>query len=210
MKPKSIVTAYHCKACGAVCLPGEKFCRWCRTRYEDDAIESINFCESGVRLLAECGNDFVYFPIKEMTEVRNVPVEIWAERDTFGRVHRTITGLCDLGVTKFEIQYSRKAAEKFQKMVHRRNVNMRVEIGSMNQGYAFTGSFIGLQQTIIPGDENQNKLDVSVLPHDIKGWEQLEDEPPEDLRCPNCGAPIKSRFGCCDYCTGWVEYMKGV
>ena len=27
----------------------------------------------------------------------------------------------------------------------------------------------------------------------------------DELRCPNCGAPIKSRLCACDYCGGWSE-----
>lgn len=27
----------------------------------------------------------------------------------------------------------------------------------------------------------------------------------EGLRCPNCGAPVRSRYGACDYCSGWTE-----
>ena len=27
----------------------------------------------------------------------------------------------------------------------------------------------------------------------------------KEMRCPNCGAEIRSRYGACPYCSGWSE-----
>lgn len=42
-----------------------------------------------------------------------------------------------------------------------------------------------------------------MIDSDIKAFDTVV---PDEMSCPNCGAPIKSKYGCCDYCGGWVEW----
>ena len=206
MKPKSIVTAYHCKACGAVCRPTERLCRHCQTKYENEACASMDFRRNEVRLLAACGSDYVYFPVKSLTEL-DAPMEIEATRWSDGTLHR-VQGLRDVSSTNFLIVYDSNTLQKIVNMRKRGIVDMRVEMGAMDDGFSFSGYFPATWTPTFTAEANKT-MEVSVIATKLNGWIPLNDVP-DDVRCPNCGAPIKSRFGCCDYCTGWVEWTKAI
>ncbi len=207
MKPKSIVTAYHCKACGAVCRPTERLCRHCQTKYENEACSSMDFHKNEVRLLAACGDDYVYFPVKQLTAFSDPPtVEVTRYDDKLHR--RYVTGLRDVCRTELTVIYDKNAVQKFANMRKSGILDMRIEMGAMDTGFSFSGYFANNWIPLNTAEANKT-MDISVIPIEVNGWVPLGDVP-DDVRCPNCGAPIKSRFGCCDYCTGWVEWTKTI
>ena len=205
LKPKSYVTAYHCMACGAPCAKDTMICPYCRTRYEDDAVDSIFGSKS--RLLVDCGHDFVYFPIEEIEEFNPSP-EIDCTLASDYQVRR-IPGLRDAGDTfNLGVATTQNTLKKFDNVQKLGIVKMRVEIGGFHSGFDVTGSFsYMLSEMNGVGEVAMSKL--AITPYSCIGWQRLR-EPPTDLRCPNCGAPINSRTGCCDYCTGWVEWVDGI
>ena len=210
LKPKSYVTAYHCMACGAPCAKDTLICPYCRTRYETDAQESISFWGSDkfkVRMMMASDRNFVYFPVWELGEI-NEPQTIDIGQGIDGRLHR-IPHLNAFPIdVKIKIPATLETLKKESKMRKEGNVQIRIEINQMDRAFRFDGYMAETRLTSV-GVNEPYTLDLSVIPTKLSGWEYLR-ELPTDLRCPNCGAPINSRTGCCDYCTGWVEWVDGI
>ena len=207
MKPKTYITAYHCMACGAPCEKDTLYCRYCKTRYEADAIDSFEIAHSKVRLLADCGNDYVYFPVHEVGAY-NPPPAIDFGRSEDGRLHR-IVGIMDIPDTiDVTVYASKNLLSKQLAMQNKASMKLRFEINGIADGFNLEGYFSDTT-TVFEHPDSGARCIFKIIPTKDVGWQRLKD-PPVDIRCPNCGAPINSRYGCCDYCTGWVEYVNGI
>lgn len=206
MKPKTYITAYHCMACGAPCEKDTLYCRYCKTRYEADAIDSFEIAHSKIRLLADCGNDYVYFPVHEVGAYTPKTFEVGRTEDNF---LRRIPGLRDPGDTfDLTVYATPNIIRKQLAMKNKGIVKMRIEIAGVSSSFNMEGYFS--EMSLLYGSPNEEmRSDLKIIPTKDVGWLRMKD-PPVDIRCPNCGAPINSRYGCCDYCTGWVEYVNGI
>ena len=205
LKPKTYITAYHCMACGAPCDKDTLVCKYCRTRYGEDAIESIQFSQGkSMRLMADCGNNFVYFPLSSLDE-KVIEVGGTSYHDAYGMLHRVA------GIEQIKLDVGFHVNDIVMKKLYARiktgAVKMRIETGWSDQAYDFDGYFDELHSEYVVGCVPNHEM--TIMPYGRVNKKRLDD-PPVDTRCPNCGAPITSRLGCCDYCTGWVEYVNGI
>lgn len=208
IKPKSIVTAYHCLACGAPCRPNDLYCSYCKQRYDRRFTDSVLVSSSRARLLVKNKMDYVYFPLFEVTEYDFRPLtDITISED--GHYRRYIHGIKDPGddITTI-VTMTDDMRRKLAHMQKDLETDFKIEIAGFNNSFSFKGYTSHISQEFpLYGIGAQSELHV--VPTGFIGWKPMPTEP-TDLTCPNCGAPIKSRFGCCDYCTGWVEWVDEI
>lgn len=191
-------TAYHCPKCGGITEPTKKYCEYCE---RDLSIRSENHNGRAIRLLVDCEN-FIYFDsLTRLEFINNHPtIECTCLEDTHRRM---IQGKPEVKFTIW-MPTNRRSVEilkqdylglKTIRLEHLgADLSFEAESYISNAGIdMFQTSDIAMVQIefVTVSDMVQGKA----IPQDVLS----------EMRCPNCGAPIKSRYGACDYCSGWVE-----
>ena len=188
------VTAYHCPRCGAVTEPTKKYCEYCE---RDLSIRRDN--KSRVRLLIDSG-DYIFVDTVKNIEFVSTPqvIEATCLEDTYTR---TILGnysrrfSVDLDSNGRTLELS----PFFKDGIHK----VRLECLDMDLGY---------EQECYLGNTIKDYIGERITTHmefiGVGGYTQGTAIPSEiikEMRCPNCGAEITSRYGACPYCSGWSE-----
>lgn len=195
------ITSYHCPRCGGVAKPSQRFCEWCGREL---SILIPNVSKKPVRVMVESDNGYIHLnDVLEIGEVAMMPetIDCTALGDvtsTYIARHRTVQPTWDI---VFPASY--RAQETIEKIKARQDMKVRIEAG---EKYAWEMiADAPKQMPVLDAIEDKTtlSLDVSefiglvpVIPEKIMN---------EGIRCKNCGAPLKSRIGACDYCGGWNE-----
>lgn len=193
---------YHCRHCGAPVEPGQERCSYCDqiAKYR----KFIGGKNKPLTLLIDTDNDFVNFnEITSIDSIESEPeyIDVTSWDDTSRHFIRGRS--TDSGKIMFEIPYTERGSELISKLLPK-VYRMRFEINGTNIAYE-TKAFVGnVEAKITPNTISKAKITL-IRDDDLK---ILELEQPRGLTCPNCGAPIISRYGACGYCGGWLEYVS--
>ncbi len=192
-------TAYHCPRCGGTTEPTKKYCEFCE---RDLGIRSENHNKNAIRLLVNC-EEFIYF-------------DSLTRFETIGDC-RTLDCTC-LEDNQRHYMEPRGYGMRFTIWLpsNRRSIEIlnRNYQGIKTIRLEHLGADIGFEAESYVGNVNiemasSNEISmteinfVTVSPP-VQG-KAIPDNILSEMRCPNCGAPIKSRYGACDYCSGWSE-----
>lgn len=191
------VTAYHCPRCGSPTEPTKKYCDYCE---RDLAIRSKNHGNNKIRLLIDCGN-YVFFDNIINFENTSTPqtIDCTTLDDSYCR---TITGI-NYNTFSVTMPSSARTAELFRldyKGIHRiRFEHLGTDIGFEQECYISNAL-----SEMTSADIVLNKIEFEGISETVIG-KAIPQDVLAELRCPNCGAPVNSRYGACPYCSGWVE-----
>ena len=198
------VTAYHCPKCGGITEPSKKYCEYCERELLLQRYEGKRNVKS--RFLIYCANDYVYFnEILQLESDRHEPQIIdTTTLDDYYMHHRA--GIQEPPKFEIELPFNARGRELFSLIDFRKSYKMRIEMQLGNGlGTAWdVDSFINSVVSEIRPHEMITQRISLIGMTDLKESENLIPmDILENLRCPNCGAPIKSQYGACDYCGGW-------
>lgn len=197
-KMKYNLTAYHCPNCGGIGDPKLGKCLYCGGKFFYKEPKKRK-----VRVLIDGYRDYVYYDNildMEIEEHCNTATYI----DTTGEYH-----LANWGGRSAEIRLIIPATNDGVRKTLQLRENIRE---TRNARIEFLERDLALETKCYLGNSKIEDLStLSVAKHyitlvteeDIRKFDTVV---PEGCTCPNCGAPIKSRYGCCDYCSGWVEW----
>ena len=201
-RTKEIVSAYHCSRCGGIASPNETLCPYCSQEL-DKWWQSIHLNKPKVwRVVA---NDVYLNSVVQFSDMYTTPHEI--EVATLSDNTRTyVYGIRDDSVCTIELMYTRHTMEQMD-FIDRQQGSLRFEFLNAS-GDDRTFEAYGYFNCKLFSHEVGEimKATLEFKPDKIIGWKNLMI--PETLTCPNCGAKINSRYGCCDYCGGWVEWVR--
>lgn len=202
------ITAYHCKHCGAPTKPGKELCDWCgmgiASKYNPIPEKYRKYLKKSVRVLIDAGADFIYFDsvssvggiCTEPEEIEVTTLDSSSQNFVLGREIYTPSW-------NFTMPYTKRGLELFNKLDKDKTYNMRLELLDIDKAFEMSIK----PQELTPMAISQDCLmecEVSFAPERIDGFKDLMT--PDTMTCPNCGAPVKSHYGACDFCSGWLEY----
>ena len=179
------IIAYHCRHCGAPVDPEQEICGFCNKPIQYNGRVGKRMA----RVLIDSGNDFVYFD--QITEIESEPIQNEISyRTADGYLHRIVENpRYDIAV---KMPMTERSAELLSTLDFKKRYTVKIEIANI-QTYEMK-TYLEPQMP-----------DISInQASDIKNYFL---EIPNGVFCPNCGALLKSRYGACDYCNGWVEYL---
>ena len=191
------VTAYHCPRCGSPTEPTKKYCDYCS---RDLAIRNKDHNKNKFRILIDCGN-YVFFDSLRNIEIIEKPSMIDATMLEDG-TRRFLQGTPECRMI-VDFALSERSME-LMKLNYLGFHKIRLEHLGLDVSYeqeCFISTFV-------------NEITHSVLVHqriELVGvgnrttGTAIPKEVMDTFRCPNCGAPVKSRYGACEYCSGWIE-----
>ena len=192
---KQKVIAYHCLRCGGTADPNTGLCPYCSQELHKWH-ESQNH---KVRMLV--GNQYIADVCEIAPYEPQHEIEVTSLSDN---VKTYITGIVDTPDIDVSVYYTRHTIEQLDYM-ERYEQEVKFEIlGNFDKVFTFHGvprisnTFAEVGKPVM--------VNISFSPRDVQGWGDLK--VPDNLICPNCGAEIKSRFGCCEFCGGWVEWIR--
>lgn len=190
------VTAYHCPRCGGVTKPTKRYCEYCEREL---GLRRLN--KNKMRLIVDCG-EYVYFDA--ITNIITTENYNTIEATTLGdSCRKMISSPVVYRTMEVTFNMDERGRELLKlglyKIKRIRLENIEADIGYEQDAYLGDMSFINPTEQIILG---RMKL-VGYGKSEI--GRAIPQEVMKELRCPNCGAPIKSRYGACDYCSGWSE-----
>ena len=191
------VTAYHCPRCGGVTDPKKKYCDYCSRDLEIRRKEN----KRQIRMLIDCGN-YVFFD-----EVRNIKTTC---TPTMIEVSTLADGRCSfikgrqentLSVTMAtDTERGRELSELLHSGIHK----VRFELLYADLGYEQECYVTKISQNFYSAATGLQEIDF-VGVGEAKTGGAIPQEVLDEFTCPNCGAPILSRYGACTYCSGWSE-----
>lgn len=193
------VEKYHCPKCGAGTDPRKKFCEWCG---RDLNIRQENKNKDKFRLLVNCGEYVFFDDIYRLQQNTSVPeIECTCLEDT---QRHSVFGT---PVMSFEIEmFCTDRARELMELPYQGIKDIRFEHLGFDKAYEMQ-SFVSSVEI-----QNRNLYKVSTVNIRFEQYKPakiydhaIPDEILDIMRCPNCGAPIMSRFGACSYCSGWSE-----
>ena len=193
---------YHCRHCGAPVEPGKERCSYCEqiARYQ----KFVGGKGKLLTLLVDTDNDFVNF--NEITNISSTSdysdtIDCTMLGDSRGRY---ILGRdFNTGRIELDMPFTERGHELIQKLKPR-VYRMKFEINGTKIAYE-TKAYIGEIQTEWSNSDVRTAHITLIRDDDMK-YSELEQ--PKGLTCPNCDAPIISRYGACGYCGGWLEYVS--
>lgn len=196
------ITAYHCPKCGGATEPTKKYCDFCER--ELLAQQYLKERKLKKRVLIDCGKDFVNF--NEIIDVGTIADEPQVIDCTCLEDHHLhhIQGVRASSPTfDFVIPLTDRGKE-LNSLIDNERHKVRFEVASLGREMAceMDGFISSEVRQVMWGNVSTQKICIDAM--DFKMFDHvIPDEVLEDFRCPNCGAPVKSRYGACDYCGGW-------
>lgn len=192
------IRAYHCPRCGSVTEPTKKYCEYCE---RDLAIRSNN--KNKIRLLIDCG-DYIYFD-----NISNIDLQEryeYLDATTLYDSMRQMIPSEPIYDISFKLPITLRGRELSSKLGQDyRSHKIRLEHLGANIAYEATALFYSSQIEII----DPKSIAMQTVRFEGVGGRNYDSAIPKevltDMRCPNCGAPIRSQYGACDYCSGWNE-----
>jgi len=196
-KMKYSLTAYHCPNCGGIGDPKLGKCPYCGGKFIYKEPKKRK-----ARVLIDGYRDYVYYDnILDMEIEEHCNIERYI--DSMGTCHLANRGRC--AEIRLIIPATNDGVRKTLQLWHSLNAVRDARIEFLDRDLALeTKCYLGNSKI-----EDLSTLSVAkhyitlVTDGDMQAFDTVV---PEGCTCPNCGAPIKSRYGCCDYCSGWVEW----
>ncbi len=198
--------SYHCRNCGGNTDPEKEYCDYCsgQLMLKRFINTSLTNKRKDVRLLIACGNDFINFdtitkidsyseepPQIEITTLDDATPHYMVGRNTSHDLS------CDFVVND-------RTKDLFGKLKENKRYDIRVEFPYMDICYEL-GGYPVIQPLEVGGVNKQMIATLNIMQGtDLKYYDGII---PQNAYCPNCYAPVTSRYGCCDYCGGWVEWV---
>lgn len=207
--PKTLykVTAYHCPKCGGITKPGKRYCEYCGR----DLIDEKSFITQipKARILVEGSNGLVNFnTMREFSFEEEQPPAIEATSladTTFKRyVPRIAYSVFTINA---ELAFSQRTGELIS-LIGNSVKKIRFELKLPGYEMALEArSYIHKEVIDLrPNEIATVGIDFNMDGEDISFFDNVIPKYIlDDMTCPNCGAPIRSRLGTCDYCGGWNE-----
>jgi len=191
------ITAYHCPWCGGATNPYEKVCRYCLNK-----MARIGRKSRDVRVLINCGEDYVYFDdiITVSRQIHEPSVDI----DMDGRRYYSLASQREETFSVDMILTER--SQKLYEMIGWLKPNdIRFEFLAKDRAIETRG-YPTIEMT---SSSYIRSVWTATLTFQTFGDTKIYDTAvPKGITCPNCGAEITSKYGACDYCGGWVEWAK--
>lgn len=205
--PKTLykVTAYHCPRCGGITNPNKKYCEYCERELLDNKMFVKQKPE--FRILVEGNNGLVNFNGIRSFNIEQEPIAI--DTTSFNSIWKKyVPGIADYSSTlNLEMPLTERVAELVY-WAKRGIRKIRFEVKHGDFAQALEAQSYLLSDGIMTG--NPGEIVTAEFGFQILGdVEVFNDVIPKHIlntmTCPNCGAPIRSRLGTCDYCGGWNE-----
>lgn len=189
------VTAYHCPRCGGITEPTKKYCEYCE---RDLSIRRDN--KTKVRLLIDFGNYIFYDTVRNIEFVSTPSyIEATCLEDTYSR--RIVSNYNE----KFSVDLL--ACDRSLELPHIKSEGIhkvRLECLDMDLGYEQECYVGNISETIYSDEMITSHIEFIGVGDSVQG-KAIPQEIMDEMRCPNCGAKITSRYGACPYCSGWSE-----
>ena len=186
--------------CGGVIDPNKKYCDYCER--EIKAKGFFNSRNLNLRLLIEGKNGLINFnDIMAIETTSYTPtIDCTTLEDDYSR--RIVKKKEDI-TFDFTIFDTARGRELFS-LLNTKPMKTRVEMvsGFTDKAWEMT-TYVGN----IKSEIQYCKYNIKLIAIDeMKSFDScIPNNVLEVLRCPNCGAPIKSRICACDFCGGWSE-----
>lgn len=200
IKPKERIVAYHCSCCGAPCDPDKKICDFCAMNL------TIRRPKTKTRIRLKVGDQYVsnILEVGEISFVKTAMIDVTSLCD---EVPKHVEGLNTDPRIKISAGLTDSLIRQMEfGLLDREPKHLAIEI---------LDDFIGDKSFELIGTLDEQKTETYVneimmceLLFNPEEWLGIKKGIyiPDRLTCKNCGAPIKSRYGCCDYCGGWNEW----
>ncbi len=196
-KMKYSLTAYHCPNCGGIGDPKLGKCLYCGGKFVYKPSQKRK-----ARILVDGLRDYVYYENILELEVEQHPLnESYIDSNGYMLNRHVRTE----GEIRFTIPATFEGIKRTAQLRESFNASRNVRIELLEQDLAFeTKCYLGDYKVEVPTALSVARSNITLIQDD--DIRQFDTVVPEGCTCPNCGAPIKSRYGCCDYCSGWVEW----
>lgn len=153
--------------------------------------------------MIDCCKDYVYlndvWNISTCDEPHEIDVTT-LENDYISYVPAKCSDICEISV---DVPYTEKMIDVVWPVLsNRKKYRTRIEMLGVDTAFETTAYIEKKQPEISATGMLAMGLNF-YLDDELKMFDTVV---PEECTCPNCGAKIKSRYGCCDYCGGWVEW----
>lgn len=200
------ITSYHCRNCGGMVEPGQDICDFCKRKSAYKKYKGKGIQQMKARLLIDSDEDFVVFDgITSMSSDEIAPESI--EVTLLGDEERQffISGAYNPPSLEIEFLITDRSIYQLSKLDLRKTYKTRLEMiyGENSMSYDIDGCLTEIN-TMTMRETGFATQSITLLQ---VGEKKLNTRyVPDGMTCPNCGAPIKSRYGVCDYCSGWIEW----
>lgn len=200
MKESYALTAYHCRNCGGITNPDKEYCDYCSGKLLIKRIKK-QMKKRAIRVLIECDKDYVYFDEILSLGLQNEPemIETTSLEDSESHL---IHGRDIKNEVNVEMPLTERGMQLQRKLNDKSIYKTRIEV--LEEDLAFE------QESKIyftmPECTVNSLLTQQIILEPYSPMRSFNTVVPDNVCCPNCGAPIKSRYGACDYCGGWVEW----
>ena len=196
------ITAYHCPACGGATKPTSRYCNYCGRDLGKRLANNHGF---KARFLIDCGN-FIYFDNIHSMDIHEEAPDIDCIRDANGYLRRVYLP----PQRKYDVNFllSERAKEfldRYDDGIHKTRIEIiygKTQLAFESDAYITRPS---LTFNACGDNINLSKIHIIECGDSIRYNTAIPDKIVSQMRCPNCGAVIKSKFGACDYCSGWSE-----
>ncbi len=197
MKMKYRIDAYHCPNCGGVGDPKIGKCLYCGGKFVYKPPQKRK-----ARILVDGLRDYVYYENILELEVEQRPIhESFITPDGYMLNQHVRTE----GEIRFAVPTTAEGIKQTIQLRENFNAPRNVRIELLEQDLAFeTKCYLGNCESMVPSALSMARSYITLIQDD--DIRQFDTVVPEEMNCPNCNAPVKSKYGCCDYCGGWIEW----
>lgn len=196
--PAYKMISYHCRNCGASTNPEKEYCDYCSGQLMLKRFIDVVPKRKKIRLLVDCGEDYINFDTIDVYIPQPPKIDVTTLEDDFG-THEY--GRQEFKCIETSIILDKRSIFLLGKIQENDNYGVRIEYPYEDLCIEFQAK--PLIQEFSASDIIRAKLSL-VMQSPATMQNRIE---PVDAFCPNCGAPVTSRYGCCDYCGGWVEWV---
>lgn len=196
------ITSYHCPNCGGATDPMSGTCKYC-----DSEISLRPFGgklkQRQVRIMIDCGEDYIYFD-----RIMSLQQQMYRDFDSYiditGNIHNQIH---DLGRrADVRISIDKRGLDLIKKIDFGKIYDTRIEFLWLDKAFEMKSYIPMFEWDSDAGFHSNTRMMGNLSFISASETKEFNGLVPSDATCPNCGAPVKSRYGCCDWCGGWIEY----
>ena len=194
--------AYHCRNCGGNTDPEKEYCDYCSGQLMlKRFINSVPQTTKPFRLLIACSDDYVNFNTIKTIDYASSPqrIEVSTLEDN-ASVY--IDGIHTDHSVSANVPLDKRGIFLLNKLEDNKRYDVRVEYPLIDKCIDFKA--YTTKRAIESIDAIPNAKLNLVIDSAPKMYDGIK---PKNAYCPNCYAPVTSRYGCCDYCGGWVEWV---
>lgn len=197
--------AYHCRNCGGNTDPEKEYCDFCSGQLMLKKFINSHSKMKKLRLLIDCDNDYVNFDtIRTIeTEISHPRIEVEVTDNMW--CSRYVDPIKTQGIVSTEMPCDKRSMFLLSKINKNKPYKIRIEYPYEDICFDFKGypKTKEIEYTGYLYETPTIRLDL-IQDSEMKMYDGII---PKNAYCPNCYAPITSRYGCCDYCGGWVEWV---